>query len=109
MFARTGAGEGSIAAEFKRYRVRFRPARKGSRVAGWERMRRMLSDAGKVDRPALYVSRRCGEWWRTVPTLPRDPRKADDVDTRAADHAADACRYALTGSGAGVVVSVEMR
>ena len=29
----------------------------------------------------------------TVPYLARDPRKADDVDTRGPDHADDACRY----------------
>ena len=58
-------------------------------------MRRLLQDAGKPDRPGLYVSRLCSYFCDTVPILPRDPRKSDDVDSRAADHAADACRYAL--------------
>ncbi len=39
----------------------------------------------------------CEYWWATVPSLPRDPRRSDDVDSRAADHAADACRYAIVG------------
>ncbi len=95
IFARTGSGAGSIAEEFSRGGVTFTPARKGERVVGWEIMRRLLQDAGKPDKPGLYVSRLCEYWWNTVPTLPRDPRKSDDVDSRTADHAADACRYAL--------------
>ena len=95
IFARTGSGAGSIAEEFAGQGVNFTRARKGERVAGWEKMRRMLQDAGKPDQPGLYVSRLCEYWWATVPTLPRDPRKPDDVDSRAADHGADACRYGL--------------
>jgi hypothetical protein len=95
IFSRTGLAAGTIAEEFSRQGVFFRPARKGERVHGWEEMRRMLQDAGKPDVPGLYVSRGCDYWWQTVPVLPRDPRKTDDVDSRAADHAADACRYAL--------------
>jgi hypothetical protein len=95
IFGRHGGAAGTIADEFRSAGVTFTPARKGERVAGWEIMRRMLQDAGKPDRPGLYVSRLCEYWWATVPSLPRDPRKTDDVDSRAADHAADACRYAL--------------
>ncbi len=99
IFARTGSGAGAIAEEFRRAGVNFRAARKGSRVAGWEQMRRMLEDAGKPDRPGLFVSRRCEYFWATVPYLARDPRKADDVDSRGPDHAADACRYAVGRGG----------
>lgn len=95
IFAKTGHGAGSISDEFRGCGVSFTPAKKADRLTGWERMRRMLADAGKVDVPGLYVSRLCEYWWQTVPILPRDPKKPDDVDTRAADHAADACRYAL--------------
>jgi len=95
IFGRTGGAGGSIADEFRRSGVYFARARKGERVAGWEAMRRMLQDAGKPDKPGLYVCRGCSYWWSTVPSLPRDPRKPDDVDTRAPDHAADASRYAL--------------
>jgi len=31
----------------------------------------------------------------TVPTLPRDPKHPEDLDTRAEDHVADELRYAL--------------
>lgn len=97
IFANHGSQAGTIADEFRKAGVYFSKARKGGRVAGWERMRRMLQDAGSgdPDKPGLYISRACRYWWSTVPTLPRDPRKPDDVDTTAADHAADATSYAL--------------
>lgn len=97
IFNNTGSQSGSIADEFRKSGVSFSRARKGSRLAGWQVMRRMLADAGSPDRPGLYVSRNCQVWWQTVPSLPRDPRKPEDVDSTAPDHAADACRYALTG------------
>lgn len=95
-FSNHGHGAGSIADEFKRYKVYFSPAKKGSRLTGWEVMRRLLADAGKPDVPGLYISRRCSYFWETVPALGRDPRRAEDVDTRQPDHAADAIRYACT-------------
>jgi hypothetical protein len=55
----------------------------------------MLEAAGKPDVPGLYVSRRCDYFWSTVPYLARDPRRPDDLDSRGADHGADAARYAL--------------
>jgi hypothetical protein len=99
IFAQHGSSAGSIAEELRRAGVSFEPAGKGSRVGGWQRMRTMLAAAGKPDVPGLYVSRACSYWWETIPVLPRDPRRPEDVDSRAADHAADACRYALTNSG----------
>ncbi len=98
IFNKTGSQSGSIADEFLRAGVRFKRANKGSRSAGWEKMRRLLADAGKPDVPGLYISRHCRYFWQTVPSLPRDPRRVEDVDTGAIDHAADACRYALTYS-----------
>jgi len=79
-------------------------ARKGDRVGGWQQMRTMLADAGKPDRPGLYVSRRCRYWWETVPVLARDPKRIEDVDSRGPDHAADACRYAVVGQRPPVTV-----
>ena len=97
IFNNTGSQSGSIADEFRRAGVSFSRARKGSRLGGWQVMRRMLADAGQPDVPGLYVSRKCQIWWQTVPSLPRDPRNPEDVDSTAADHAADACRYACIG------------
>jgi hypothetical protein len=61
-------------------------------------MKRMLADAGKLDRPGLYVSREATYFWATVPYLARDQKRVEDVDTTGPDHAADACRYGLQPS-----------
>ena len=98
IFAKHGSDAGSIADEFKRAGVYFRKAHKADRKSGWERMRRMLQDAGKIDKPGLYISRSCEYFWATVPYLGRDPRNAEDLDTRGADHAADAIRYGIAGN-----------
>lgn len=92
-FANTGHGSGSIAAEFTRYGVHFRPAQKSDRISGWNVMRRLLEDAGKPDVPGLYVSRACEYFWSTVPYLARDQKRVEDVDSSGPDHAADAVRY----------------
>ncbi len=93
IFAATGHGAGSIAQEFMRCGVQFMPARKAGRVDGWQIMRRLLADAGAPDKPGLYISLACRYWWSTVPFLPHDDRKREDVDTGGPDHGADACRY----------------
>jgi hypothetical protein len=77
IFAQTGSSAGSIADEFRRCGVSFSAAKKGSRVAGWEKMKRLLQDAGKPDNPGLYISRRCGYWWETVPYLARDKKRTE--------------------------------
>lgn len=94
-FAKSGYSSGSIADEFMRAGVRFAPARKADRITGWQLMRRLLADAGKPDKPGLYVSRACEYWWATTPYLARDQKRVEDVDSAAPDHAADACRYGL--------------
>jgi len=94
-FARSGLSTGSIADEFSRAGVDFEPARKADRISGWQLMRRMLADAGKLDRPGLYVTRSCEYFWQTIPYLARDEKRVEDVDSTGPDHGADACRYAL--------------
>lgn len=93
IFAKTGHGTGSIADEFTRAGVRFRPAKKADRISGWQTMRRLLGDAGKPDKPGLYVSRHCEYFWATVPYLARDQKRVEDVDSSGPDHGADAVRY----------------
>jgi hypothetical protein len=95
-FAASGRSAGTIGDEFRQHGVYFSPAHRGQRIAGWEKMRLMLEQAGKPDLPGLYISRGCSYFWRTVPYLARDPKRPNDVDSRGPDHAADACRYALT-------------
>ena len=94
-FSKHGHGSGSIADEFRHYGVMFTEAKKGDRRTGWEIMRRMLQDAGQLDKAGLYISRNCTYFWSTVPYLARDQKRMDDVDSSGPDHAADACRYSL--------------
>lgn len=92
-FARSGHGAGSIADEFRQFGVHFSPARKADRLTGWNRMRRLLAQAGERDRAGLYVSRACGYFWETVPMLARDMKRIEDLDSTGPDHGADAIRY----------------
>lgn len=94
-FAHTGFSSGSLADEFQRCGVCFHPAKKADRLTGWQKMRRMLADAGKPDVPGLYISRGCDYFWATVPYLARDEKRVEDVQSNGPDHAADACRYGL--------------
>lgn len=95
IFAKTGSGAGCIADEFQRAGVHFEPARKADRVSGWQRLRRLLADCGKPDRPGLYVSRACRYWWLTAPYAGRDLKRPEDVDSSGADHGLDAMRYGV--------------
>ena len=70
----------------------------GSRTNGWELVRGRLA-AGKkhpMEEPGLFVFSTCRQWLRTVPTLPRDEKKMDDVDSDAEDHAGDETRYRVS-------------
>jgi hypothetical protein len=52
--------------------------------------------------PMLHVlDGTCPDLMRTMASLPRDPRRPEDVDTHAADHWYDALRYLLMAVGGG--------
>ena len=90
----------SIASTMLKHGVRFTEAdkRPGSRVSGWARLWNMLKARRDGDResPWLAAFNTCRQWARTFPTLPRDEKKPDDVDTEAEDHAGDDTRYRAT-------------
>jgi hypothetical protein len=69
----------------------------GSRIAGWEKIRRMFNAAKQrpMEEPGLLVFDTCRHFIRTIPVLPRDPKNEDDVDTDSEDHIGDATRYRL--------------
>ncbi len=46
-------------------------------------------------KPGLYVMDCCRQFIRTVPALPYDPSRVEDVDTAAEDHVYDETRYFL--------------
>jgi hypothetical protein len=90
---------GSYADDMAEVGVYWLPADKspGTRKQGWGQLRKYLK-AGletKSEEPALFVFEHCVEFIRTVPTLPRSQKDADDVDTKAEDHAGDAARYRI--------------
>lgn len=73
--------------------VYFRPGdntRLSGKAALHERLR--FDVQGKA---AIYIFSTCRDWIRTVPILPYDKRRVEDVDTDAEDHTYDDTRYFL--------------
>lgn len=87
-----GPPPGSIAAA---YRAHLGPAvvkAHNDRLAGVA----LISDKLRVrpdGLPRLLIYSTCRNLIRTLPALPRDPKRPEDVDTKAEDHAYDALRY----------------
>ena len=61
----------------------------GSRVQGLQEIVDRLSS------DSLQVFKTCRHWLRTVPSLPADTKRIEDIDTSAEDHLFDATRYGL--------------
>ena len=92
----------SVAGEMLRRGVRWTPSdkRPGSRKQGWDQIRSLLKGAlptgkGPREKPGMFICRRCDQFLRTFPVLPRSEKDPDDVDTDAEDHVADEVRYRL--------------
>ena len=97
-FARDGGP--SIMETFAVHGVLLRRA-DNARLAGWNKVRELLNGQfGPQDiitaprPPLLFLSEDCVDTIRTLESVPTDPKKPDDVDTTAEDHAADDVRYA---------------
>jgi hypothetical protein len=65
----------------------------GSRRNGMQLMRDRLEAAYRGEGPGLYFMDNCVGSISTIPNLPRDEEKIDDVDTSAEDHPYDMARY----------------
>ena len=61
----------------------------GSRVQGLQEI------VDRLNGQNLKVFNTCKHWLRTVPSLPADPKRVEDIDTSAEDHLFDATRYGL--------------
>jgi hypothetical protein len=71
----------------------------GSRKNGLQLIRDRLESSVKREGPGLYFMDCCQGSIQTIPSLPRDEIKVDDVDTAAEDHPYDQTRYrVLKGS-----------
>lgn len=67
-----------------------RIARRGA-MGGWDQVRERLKGDGEG--PLALIFSTCTHLIRTLPALPHDKHRAEDVDTDAEDHAPDAFRY----------------
>jgi phage terminase large subunit len=65
------------------------------RMTGKRKVSTLLEDLDD-GRPGLIVFSNCVNLIRTLPALPYDKTRVEDVDTAAEDHAYDALRYGLT-------------
>lgn len=87
----------STADEYSSNGVYFVPSDKspGSRALGAQLIRKRLNAALQqpMEEPGLIVFDTCRHFIRTMPILPRDEKKPDDIDTDAEDHIADETRY----------------
>ena len=90
-----GRNEKTISDLYRDAGILVRNAKKGNRAERHENLKQLI-----VDR-RLFVADRCRYFLETVPTLPRDPKNADDTDPAAPDHARDALEYGIAGSATG--------
>lgn len=67
-----------------------RVQRRGA-MGGWDQVRARLK--GDAAGPQLLIFSTCTHLIRTLPALPHDKHRAEDVDTQAEDHAPDTLRY----------------
>lgn len=65
----------------------------GSRINGLQLTRDRLEASLRGEGPGLYFMDNCTASISILPTLPRDEKKIDDVDTSSEDHAYDMVRY----------------
>jgi phage terminase large subunit len=84
----------STADEYARHGVILTRA-DNDRLSGKRKVDRYLSNAPD-GLPGLQVFETCANLIRTLPSLPYDNIRVEDVDTDAEDHAYDALRYGLT-------------
>lgn len=71
----------------------------GSRVVGLQLLRERLENAKDKEGKAIYFMRNCRASIQTLPVLPRDTKKPEDVDTNSEDHAYDMVRYRILQGG----------
>lgn len=112
MWRATGEGL-PIADVYTREGAVLQPAN-NERIAGWQRVHTYLADGppcahhralGWTSCPKLHVlDGTAPNLVRTLPAVPYDKHKVEDVDTLSEDHAPDALRYLLMGLDGGSVL-----
>lgn len=81
----------------------------GSRINGLQLMRDRFQAGVTGEGAALYYMANCEASLETIPILPRDPDKPDDVDTTAEDHPFDANRYRVLKGSNRIAENFEIR
>lgn len=84
----------STADEYLKERVILTRA-DNDRIGGKRKVDRVLAPLPD-GLPGLQIFDTCPHLIRTLPALPYDPNRKEDVDTKAEDHAYDALRYGLS-------------
>ena len=84
----------SSADEYSRGGVALVPG-DNNRINGKMKVHRALANLPD-GKPGLIVFRTCANLIRTLPALPYDPIRVEDVDSKAEDHAYDALRYGFS-------------
>lgn len=107
MWNRSGEGL-PIATRMGQEGVAMRPA-ENDRLNGWQRLHSYLADGPACDMhrsqgwercPMLHVIEDgCPNLVRTLPNLPYDKLRVEDVDTHAEDHCGDSLRYLCMAVG----------
>ena len=81
----------SIGERMAKMGVRFRRG-DNSRISGWDQLRQRLMGDDNI--PMIYFFETCTDLIRTLPILQHDTHRAEDINTKQEDHAADETRYA---------------
>lgn len=81
----------------------------GSRKVGLQLVRDRLEAATKREGPALYFMECCRGAIATIPILPRDEIKIDDVDTESEDHPYDMTRYRVARGNNRMATKIDVR
>jgi hypothetical protein len=92
LWAKTGHEGPTIAESFANVGVYLQKA-DNDRLQGLMEVHRRFK-VWPDGRPGLVICRNCVHTIRTVPALPYDPARVEDVNTEAEDHAYDETRYA---------------
>lgn len=91
--------------------VKWKPSDKtpGSRVVGLALLRDRLEATKKGEGPAIYFCENCYGTFATLPVLPRDIKKPEDVDTTAEDHIYDEIRYRVLSNAKRYATSIQIK
>lgn len=96
----------SVAVIFEKAGLIFQPAN-NDRKNGMNAVHEALAPLPDGT-PGLQVFSNCVNLIRTLPNLPYDPNKAEDVDTRAEDHLYDCLRYGLVNQRPAMMPSAKI-